>query len=731
MTNQHHHTHHILCGHGCRLGRILLAGWGATLLASHLFAVPAVSAANVAAVQRERLERYAAVRTSYDPAAACMLIGNAELGGLATASGTGFRNLHAADLWRESGQYRGERTSYHECWLACPDFPKQRQPSSYRQELRLTDGVVKTRVEYAADSGYEAELFCSRASRRLIVLKLTSLSKTATQKWYWNNSSYIVSSPAADLLYGQINSTNVTQHAWVLRLSRPWQQEGRGSVLALGAGETVTLTFSLVTRWAEADFAGACQKMVRDAGSDYAALAAAQNAAWSGLWQQAAVLAIPDRDFEQMWYRSLFWTLCTCGSERFLPGESQFAYTCWGMYPFTYGAAGWGAQALITAGFPHEARAMLDWHYKPEALRKNAEFFTRRLIEKPALPEALSFAHSAFPDGRNMPSKHYELQRHIDGFAGAFFYRYSRFYPDAKYQRDVVYPVLSGVAEFYRGLTSVEPKSGSLVLPKITSLTEDLIAPNVIDATLAAKWSWLLADRLAGELGVDDPRRAEWRRLAEQICLPQDPDRYLEFFGDNGRRPGAGYMGVRGFAYLGYPTLELVPQLDAPKAARTLDSAWLRNREGEGMIGFVANWYALSDTSYGRGDHALAILRHNLKCLDQWGLGLKETADPKCPHIYFTDNYTSFLMVPLAMAVQSYDHRISICPAVPTAWKEFAFYNVPAEDGIRVSGEMIDGKIAYVDFQKDGRSLLRLNEKRTVRILRKSDSLKLEVLDRE
>jgi hypothetical protein len=485
-----------------------------------------------------------------------------------------------------------------------------------------------------------------------------------------------------------------------------------------------------VTRWDDPDFVQRSQKNVRSANPDYAVLLKDHQAAWAGLWKQAAVLAIPDPALEEVWYRSLFWTLCTCGSERFLPGESQFAYGCWGMYPFTYGAAGWGAQALIAAGFPAQARAMLNWHYQPTALRENAESFTRQLVAKTAPPEAWAFGHECFPDGRNLPSGHYELQRHIDGFAAALFYRYSRYYPDPVFQREVVYPVLRGVAEFYRGLLTKAP-SGELILPKLTSLTESLMATNVTDAALAARWSFAQASALAAELGVDAAKGSEWAQLAEQICLPQSQEHYLEFFGDNGRRAGGGYMGIRGFAYLGYPTLELIPRLDRAKADRTLEQTWQRNRQGEGMIGFVANWFALADAYYGRSEHALTILRYNLKCLDHSGLSLKETPDPLCRHIYFTDNYTSFLMVPLAMAVQSYDHRISVWPALPAAWKDFAFYNVPAEDGIRVSGEMSDGKIVYVDFQKDGQSLLRLNEKKTVRILRESESVKLEVLEHE
>ena len=110
-------------------------------------------------------------------------------------------------------------------------------------------------------------------------------------------------------------------------------------------------------------------------------------------------------------------------------------------------------------------------------------------------------------------------------------------------------------------------------------------------------------------------------------------------------------MGVRGFVYLSYPTLELIQQLDHDKVVRTLDYTWVRNKQGEGMIGFVANWFALADTHLGRGEHALSVMRHNLKCVDKWGTSLTET--PGSGNYYFATGYASFILVPLSMAVQS------------------------------------------------------------------------------
>jgi len=483
------------------------------------------------------------------------------------------------------------------------------------------------------------------------------------------------------------------------------------------------MTFSWTTHWDGDDYVQRCEKIVAGEGLDYDRLEHSHREAWLALWRQSAALAIPDAAMEQMWYRSLFWTLCTCGSEHFLPGESMFVVPCWSMRPFSYGAAGWAVQAFISAGFPERARSMLNWHYKPESLRRNAEFYTETLAKKSAEPGAWAFGHEIKPDGRNVPSGHWEMQRHLDGFAASLFYRANRFYPDAKFNMDVVYPVLRGTAEFWRGLAQRDDASGTFVLPSMTSLTEDLIATNPVDAALAAKWCLLQAYGKAKELNKDVGLREKWKELASKLCIPQNSERYLEYFGDEEKRAGGGYQGVRGFVYLSYPTLELIPLGDHDKAVRTLDYTWVRNKHGEGMIGFVANWFALADTHYGRGEHALSIMRHNLKCLDKWGTSPAEV--PGSQNYYFTTGYASYILVPLSMAVQSCADRISVFPAVPADWKDFAFNNVPAEAGIRVSGEMKDGKVRWVSYRKDDKELLRLDRKTTVAIRYDGDVIHL------
>lgn len=696
----------------CLLG----IGWSCTGAAA--LAVP-----NGVAVQKERLAKYAFVRTTNDASAVGLLMGNTELGGLADVAGLRIPTLWGADLWSNDGT----RMAVAGPGLACDEFSGRGQPASYRQELGLVDGVLHTRAVYADGSGYEADLFCSMANRHLMVLRVKNLGGTATRTWRMVRplNGYTVTNPAPGIIMGKAENPGYSHDAWAIRVSKAWTTDAAGhEIVKLAPGETVLLVYSCTTQWDGAEYVKQGEKTVADA-QVYKRLVAAQRDAWAALWRQAAVLEIPDPALERLWYRSLFWTLCTCGSEHFLPGESMFVVDAWGMHPFTVGEAGWGIQAYTAAGFPARAKVMLEWFFKPEALRAAAEYYTQVLAGKPALSDAWSFGHELKADMRRQPCGGFELQRHLDGFGAAMFYRFNRYYPDATFEQEKVYPVLRGTARFWQGLSRRDEKTGEYILPQMTSLTENLSATNPIDAALAAKWCLLEAADVAKKLHRDADWATAWQTLAGQLCIPQNTDRYLEYFGDQEQRPGGGYQGVRGFAYLGYPTVELKPLLDRAKVDRTLDSAWIRNREGEGMISFIANWFALADTTWGRGDHALTVMRHNLKCLDKWDTGLSET--PGSAVYYFATGYVSYILVPLSMAVQSSDNRIEVFPSVPAAWRDFAFYNVPAEDGLRVSGEMKDGKVRWVSYRKGGKELLRLSSPAVVHIHRNGNTIGLTV----
>jgi hypothetical protein len=676
---------------------------------------PADPAAEARTVQLDRLRRYAFSSSQADAAAPGLLLGNTRLGGCLAASGLGFPSLWGAELWRNADQ----RLPLQGMLLSCEALDGL-QAVAYHQELSLTDGLAKTSVRYPQDAGYDAEVFCSMAVPELLVMRLTPRGELA-REWQLNvPATGTLAQPEPNILAGTSADDAFSRCVWTLHADRPLTRVAAAAnrfTLQLPPGAPLTLIFRLQ---------GADPNKGKEPGprADFDALLASHRAAWEDLWRRCAVLALPDADIERLWYRSLYWTLSTCGNPQYLPGESMFGVPCWDMHPFTYGAAGWAAQAFTAVGLPERARAMLECHFRPAALHDNARVYTRTLTGGSAAPEAMAFAHEVKTDGRNIPCGQYELQRHLDGFAATLFQRQQRFYPDQSLSVADLYPLMRGLAEFWCGLARRDAKSGDYLLPEMTSLTEDLIASHPIDAALAAKWCLLIACRDAAALGRDAARSEHWREVAEHLQIPQNEQRYLEYAGDLDQRSGGGYQGVRGFVYLGYPTMELMPTLDRAKALRTLEHTWERNRKGEGMIGFVANWFALADLHYGRGDHALEILKHNFRCEDAWRQGVSEYPGSKTYH--FTTNYASYLLVPLAMAVQSVDARLETFCAVPSAWRDFAFYQVPAESGLRVSGLMRDGAVRWVTYARDGRVMRHSSHRESLRIRHQGGAVSLE-----
>jgi len=673
---------------------------------------PADPAAEGRAVQLERLQRHGFASASADPKAPGLLLGNVQLGGCLAASGLGIPTLWSADLWRNTDQ----RLPLDGPQLSCPALAGL-TAVSYQQTLSLTDGLAHTAVRYPQDAGYDSEVFCSMADPSLLAIRLTPRGANAREWQLDVPASASLRQPSPNLLVAASPPAAFTPFDWSLHSDQPLIRAADNHfTLHLTPGQPVCLCFHLQAT-------GSNKPGGAPTVTGFADQLTAHRAAWDALWRHCAVLALPDPDLERLWYRALYWTLSTCGSNRYLPGESMFGVPCWDMHPFTYGAAGWATQAFTAVGLPDQAKAILECHFKPAALHDNARVYTNTLAGGSATADAMAFAHEVKTDGRNIPCGQYELQRHLDGFAAALFQRHQRFYPDTSLSPAQLYPLMRGLAEFWCGLAQRDAHSGAYLLPSMTSLTEDLIAPHPIDAALAAKWCLLIARRDALALGCDADRSEHWREVAEHLLLPQNDARYLEFAGDPDQRSGGGYQGVRGFVYLGWPTMELIPTLDRAKALRTLEHTWERNRKGEGMIGFVANWFALADLHYGRGDHALEILRHNFRCEDAWQQGVSEF--PGSKNYHFTTNYASYLLVPLAMAVQSADDRLDAFCAVPSAWKEFAFYQVPAESGIRVSGAMHDGAVQWLTYAHDGKLLHQATAREGLRISHSGGSLSL------
>jgi len=415
---------------------------------------------------------------------------------------------------------------------------------------------------------------------------------------------------------------------------------------------------------------------------------------WDADWAKTPLLILPEKEHEKLFYQSVYWLFCTSGSEQFLPGEAQFAGTCWNMKPFTYGAAGWATLAYMHLGHIDKAKKMLINHYKPEGLLENSKLYIKD-EQKGKL--AYSFAHEAQTDGTT--TKTCDEQRHVNGFAFALFHKYYVLTGDEEFLHEYLYPVARGVAEFWTDLAEWDEDINGYIFPKLRSVSEDLFEKSLLDIVLSAKWSLETAIHYSQKLNTDPELTARWTEVLNKIHIPQNNKYYLEFLNDNEARDYASYQGVRAPVYLGYPSSELIFSLDTTKVKNTLKHAWQRNHRGDCMLGFIASWYALSAQNYGMGDLAKEMAGQNFNCYDP-----SKTALCEGPHnlerSYFLTSSASYLLFPINMFVQSFENEIVSLPAVPSSWKDVEFYNIPASNGHTVSGMIKNGQTQWYKVEK-------------------------------
>ena len=705
------------------------------------------------------LEHYSIDRNEYSGDLIPLLMGNAEIGGLADPLGRGFYQMAATDAWRDSTS----RSPVPGIMLKFIGLGNEK-PSVYHQHLDLVHGLLTTRVSYSK-GGYQTEIFFSKSGKHTLALKVTNTGKGKLDAFVqFDFSGYSAIMPDSGTIQAVSSLSDFTRSSWAISGNVPLQsnfshlpsgqnQKERKNysgchgdyTISIAPGNSAELFYAYTTKWDGEDFVRSALDAVKQ--RNFRNEIHTNNLAWDGEWANTAAIILPKGKYAETFYRSMFWLYCVAGADHFLPGEVQFAdlplsmaaeygydvkYNVtdnWNQHPFTYGGPGWSAIAFTSLGNKERAGKILQWIYQPDVLRKNVtnmfpvgkkeingwgNFYPDVEYLNRINPDAMCFGHELMLNGKNIPAFPWDWQVHINAFASGLFHNYARLFGEDDPVGRMAYPVLKGTAEFWSELLKFNKPSKSYSLPPLTSLTEDLFRPDIIDGLLTAKWNLEMASGYAKKLKLDQPLNLKWKEIAEKIVIPQNKTLYLEYTGDDGSRKGGGYQGIRGFAYLAYPTTELLPSLDIQKIRRTLDQTWERNHRGQGMITFVANWFALADAYTREGNKALEKSSYCLKSLDISGTAMMETPTQRP---YYLDSYAAFVAVPISMLVQSTQTSIEVFPALPDSWKDVAFYDVPATAGIRVSGEMKDGVVKWVTFTKDGKELFRTKEKFKVKII--------------
>lgn len=701
--------------------------------------------------QEMPFDRYDFVRTAYKADEIGYLLGNAEMGGIADATGLGFEKLWFTDLW-ESDRARRPLTPLR---LSCEQLTGRRlSDAAFSNRYRLKDGMYKTRATFNDGFGYESTIYFSLAEKHRLVIQLKNIANKPV--------TWTLDLPAKDfdlhsgghLILAQGNQDDAyTRSAWALHASQMLKADESGYSLTLAPQTELLLTFALTTHFDGEDYKQQAAEAVKTTMSA-AQIEANHTAAWDAHWRSMASIILPDSHYAKWFYRALRGIYNTAGAEHFLAAELQFAVpdVDWKMHSFTYGhGGGWPIWVFAQLGDHKRAMNMIKATYKPEALHKNVSILFpegpvdlvyrgqdkgRHTYIDSYNSDAIAFGHEVTTEGYNIAfpgDKKWDWQRHVDGYAAAFFHLMDRLYPSEKFTEAYSYPVLKGTAELWRSLVKWDKQRQIYFLPPLLSVSEDIMEKSVLDAVLSARWNLRMAAQYAHRLGLDRDLAEKWLEIYNKLYVPQNDEIYLEYLDDAQNRTGGGYFGIRAFACFGFPYLEEIKNIEPDKARRALDLAWQRNNRGKGMISFISDWFALTEAYLGHGDKAYAISELTTHLLDPSETAMCEAFDydehgqlRRRINPYFFTGYDALVLVPMAMMLHAYDGVIKAFPAMPKAFGHAAFYGLRAEAGIEVSGEMVDGKVEWVEYKKDGRLLEAPSNATEVQIISQNGQITLK-----
>lgn len=702
--------------------------------------------------QEMPFDKYDFVRNEYRKSDMGYLLGNAEMGGIADNTGLGFEKLWFTDVWEDDQA----RKSLGPIRFSCAELEnRDLNTSNFRNRYRLKDGVYTTTVSFDDGFGFESSMFFSLQNKHRFVFVLKNTSKQAvTWSVQLPLEEYNVQASKNFVQGSTLNSLAYTKLAWGVKSTVRLEKSKDNFTVVLRSGEEAQFLFTVTTHFDGDDYKHQGLEAVQIQ-QNYKQMETAHTKAWDDHWKSVASIILPDGHYAKWFYRALRGIYNTTGAEHFLAAELQFAVPDpdWKMHSFTYGhGGGWPIWVFAQLGDKKRAMDMIKWTYKPEALKKNVQILfpegpvdliyrgqhkgTHTYIEQ-YNPNAIAFGHEVTTEGYNITynnDRHWDWQRHVDGYAAAFFHMMDRLYPDLTFTEEYTYPVLRGTAELWCSLVKWDEAREIYFLPPLLSVSENIMKKSVLDAVLSARWNLKMAARYAEKLEKDEILRKKWLDIYDKLYVPQTDDIFLEYLDDPQDRVGGGYFGIRAFACFGFPYFEEIQSIDKVKARRALDLAWERNNRGKGMISFISDWFALTESYLGYGDKAYRISELTTHLLDPSKTAMCEAFSyddtgkmQRRISPYFLTGYDGLVLVPISMMMHSYDSVIKVFPSMPRVFHNAAFYDLVAEEGVRVSGEWRGGKLVQASFRKKGKILLRLDEQKDVIIEKARDHITLRM----
>ena len=227
------------------------------------------------------------------------------------------------------------------------------------------------------------------------------------------------------------------------------------------------------------------------------------------------------------------------------------------------------------------------------------------------------------------------------------------------------------------------------------------------DTTFSHKWVLLKASEAAESLGRDPELVAEWRNVAEKICIPQNDEIILRHEYDDGKTRGHIPPELWG---LFYPCEGMHKTFPPNIISATLKASYARRNP------HVPSWnglfYAVAFAMVGDGETAWEMLQLYLSAQDPRCIQAQDNVDTEGFVYYYELNYGLLLLALRNMLLRYHDDEVVLFPAVPEAWNGgVQFERLPIGGGMRVSAKLNGENGEAVITGSNGECKLRLTGK--------------------
>ncbi|HEY3398762.1 MAG TPA: hypothetical protein VGM19_14000 [Armatimonadota bacterium] len=591
-----------------------------------------------------------------------------------------------------------------DCWfpaarLVWADEPPA-PPTGYRQELCLAEGRLRTELTWP-DLRLTISAWFNPDRRDLLAV---DLEYEATREGAVP-ALLLAPGTEADLSYEQHLSGKVETVAhdtdwWLARLSMGTARTAlglrtittSGAVKLVHGGEGLELHCSglhgrhlLVLGVAAASREPALAADLRavPAPEQYAAESAQ---AWARRWGDACI-EIPVPEYQALWSRSLFWTLCSYAPEVRSPAPPMgWAGNYWGFH-FPQDLS-YIHPALLRLGHVDIARSWVEFY---RGYLENMQEYTQRVYSAEGTMWAWEFPIG--PDSQLLSEgapNQFQYEIHNAAYPARMAREASRHLGDSDWTQEIAWPVVRESARFYASVLRPEA-DGTWGMQVIPSSGQDEMGgrdgKNYLDALFSAQYCLQTGLEMAGELGLAGDEFVRWDGiLHEGLAYRRLVDSHTGLLATCEGLMGSGQIGKEK-----HP-VQLNPLTFLPLGRASVDeyvrSAYQRRYELCAGVkehiyyGWTLAAYWLAASHMGDAEGLLSELGQSLpgQYVDRdWTQIFETTGYPQSS--YYVTSGGLYLQALNDALVSDYWGEVEIGAACPESWEQVSFHNLRTAGG--------------------------------------------------